>query len=74
MLFARVILSWVAPRLPESARPVVSFVFATTEPVLRIFRPLIPPLRVGMVALDLSILLVFILLGVVQNAVCRSGF
>lgn len=74
LLFARVILSWVGGYLPEGARPIIGIVNAATEPVLRIFRPLIPPLRVGMVALDLSILLVFILLSVIQTAVCGGGF
>ena len=71
MLFARVILSWVGHRVPDGLRPISAFVFTLTEPVLRIFRPLIPPLRVGMVALDISILLIFILLSIVQTAVCR---
>lgn len=59
--------------LPDALRPVQSFVFSLTEPLLRIFRPLIPPLRVGAVALDLSVLLVFILFGFVQTAVCAGG-
>lgn len=64
------ILSWVGHRLPEGLRPIAGMVFAATEPLLKVFRPLIPPLRVGMVALDISIILIFILLGFVQSAVC----
>lgn len=60
--------------LPEGLRPIVGFIYTLTEPVLKIFRPLIPPLRIGMMALDLSILLVFILLSFVTTAVCRGGF
>lgn len=74
ILFARVILSWIGHALPEGLRPIIGFVYALTEPVLRIFRPLIPPLRIGMVALDLSILLVFIILSILQGAICSRGF
>lgn len=63
------ILSWF-PHPPPALRPIVELIYTVTEPVLRFFRPLIPPLRIGMVALDLSILLVFLLLGMVQRIVC----
>ena len=66
-------MSWIGPRLPDGFKPVASVLYAATEPVLKIFRPLIPPLRVGMVALDISIILVFILLSFIQTAVCRAG-
>jgi len=69
VLLARVILSWI-PQPPEALRPVVSFIYQITEPVLRLARPLIPPLRVGAVALDLSILLVFFLLQLLTTAIC----
>lgn len=69
ILFARVILSWV-PAPPEGLRPVVAFVFAVTEPVMQRIRPLLPPLRMGAVALDLSILLVFFILVAVRYAFC----
>lgn len=72
ILLARVILSWI-PAPPEGLRPVVTLVYRATEPVLRLARPLIPPLRIGAVALDLSIIIVFILLGLVQAAIGCSG-
>lgn len=59
LLFARLILSWF-PRPPEALRPVYAFLFTITDPLLRLVRPLIPPLRVGMMALDLSPILIFI--------------
>lgn len=40
-----------------------------TEPVLRPIRRLLPPLRVGAVALDLSPLIVFVLIAVLRQAV-----
>lgn len=69
ILFARVILSWV-PAPPDALRPVVSFVFAATEPLMRLARPLIPPLRVGAVALDLSIVLLFVGILLLQQVFC----
>lgn len=69
VLLARVILSWI-PAPPEGLRPIVNFIYSITEPVLRLVRPLLPPLRVGAVALDLSILLVFFGLALLQRVVC----
>lgn len=64
------ILSWVGHALPPGARPVAAFVFNATEPVLRPLRGLIPPLQLGAVALDVSIILVFVLLSILQRTVC----
>lgn len=69
IIFIRVILSWF-PQLPDGVRPITDLIYAITEPVLRWARPLIPPLRIGMVALDLSILLVFLILRLLAAAVC----
>ena len=69
ILLARVILSWF-PNVPDGIRPLVDFVYAVTEPVIRFARPLIPPVRIGAVALDLSILLVFLILVILQRAFC----
>jgi YggT family protein len=69
VLLARVLLSWF-PRLPDGARPVAELVYTLTDPIVRAARPLIPPLRIGMVSLDLSILLVFIALQLLIPAFC----
>jgi len=69
VLLARVILSWF-PRVPEGVRPIAELVYTLTDPIVRFARPLIPPLRIGMVSLDLSILLVFIALQLLLQAVC----
>lgn len=68
-LFARVLLSWV-PRLPEGLRPVAEVIYTLTDPIVRAARPLIPPIRIGMVSLDVSILLVFIVLELLSRAIC----
>jgi YggT family protein len=66
-----VILSWVVAltRPPEWLYPIIRGVNAVTEPVLRPFRRMIPPVRLGGAALDVSILLVFILVAILRRAV-----
>jgi YggT family protein len=68
-LIARVILSWVQAfggRVPPSLDPVIRVVYDLTEPVLGFFRRFIPP--IGM--FDISILVVFIALSIVQRSLC----
>ncbi|HVL90309.1 MAG TPA: YggT family protein [Actinomycetota bacterium] len=72
VIFARLILSWF-PQIPESIRPIATALYAVTEPVLRLARPLIPPVRIGMGAMDLSPILVFVVLGIISQAVCAAA-
>lgn len=58
LLLAHVIFSWV-PRPPEPIVPFVLGVRRVVEPVAAPLRRVIPPLRLGAVALDLSILVLF---------------
>ncbi|MET0228220.1 MAG: YggT family protein [Actinomycetes bacterium] len=46
--------------------------YELTEPVLRPIRRLLPPLRVGAVALDLSPLIVFVLIALLRQVVSTS--
>lgn len=75
VLLARVILSWFAmasSMAPTGAfRRVIDVVYALTEPVLRPVRGILPPLRLGVMGLDLSPIIVFIVLGILQRAACR---
>ena len=69
ILFARIILSYVeafASRPPDALRPVMVAVVAMTEPILAPLRRIIP--TVG--GLDLSPLVVFLILRVVQGQLC----
>ena len=72
LLFARLILSWF-PNPPEGLRPVYGFLYAITDPVLRLVRPLIPPIRLGMAALDLSPILVFVGITVLVRILIGAG-
>ena len=64
-LFARVILDYVRMFSPKW-RPrgiilgLAEAIYGMTDPVMRIVRRFIPPLRLGPVAVDLSFILVFI--------------
>lgn len=60
-LLAMIILSWIAP---GSQHPAIYLLHQITEPVMAPFRKLLPPMG----GLDLSPILVFILINVVQIA------
>ena len=73
-LMARIILSWLLSanvQPPHWLRPVVEVIYTLTDPPLRLVQPLVPPVRLGMMALDLSPLIVFFILLLVRGAVCR---
>lgn len=75
-LFARVILDWI-PMFNRSWRPhgagliAAEIVYTITDPPIRLFRRLIPPLRIGPVALDLgftlTMIIVLILMSIVRS-------
>ncbi len=58
VLLVYVVFSWV-PRLPEPLVPLQLGVRRLVDPLLAPLRRVIPPLRIGGVALDLSILVLF---------------
>ena len=60
LLWARIIVSWVAPR---SDNPLVNFVYAATEPVLAPIRSVLPPFG----GLDLSPLVLFFVLAAIER-------
>jgi YggT family protein len=64
LIFARILLSWI-PRIPYHPvlNAVIEFIQQVTDPYLRIFRRIIPPLGGGGFALDLSpIIATFVLI------------
>ncbi len=60
ILLTRIVLSWF-PLAPDGvARQIYGFLGALTEPVLGPLRRTLPPVRMGTVGLDLSPIVVFI--------------
>lgn len=69
VLILYVVFSWV-PRPPEPILPIVRLVNRIVTPVLEPIRRIMPPLRFGGVGLDLSVLVVFIVISILQGLVC----
>ena len=69
LLFAYSILSWVTASgnlaYDSPVRKIQNVLSAICEPVLKPIRRLIPPVRVGGVGLDLSVLIVFLVISVI---------
>lgn len=75
LLLIRVIVSWAymfgfRPPMYGPVRKILDLLQALTEPVLRPLRQLIPPVRAGAMGFDLSILVAFVILIVLQRALC----
>jgi len=60
VVLARIIMSWVRVEPGTPVASIYSVVFNLTEPVLGPLRRAIPPVRLGMAALDLSPLILLI--------------
>lgn len=60
MVFARILMSWIRIEPGTPVASIYSVVFNLTEPVLGPLRRAIPPVRLGMAALDLSPIIVFV--------------
>jgi len=64
----RVILSWV--KIPSSFYPFAIVLYKLTEPLLRPFRRIIPPSRLG--GIDISPMIVILLIFFVDSFLVRS--
>ena len=77
-LIARIVLDWVQ-MLARSWRPsgfvlvLCEIIYSITDPPLRAIRSILPPIRIGMVALDLSPLVLFVIIFILR-AVNRAVF
>lgn len=74
LLIARVVLDWATalsrPPSPKSVRAgLTTAVEKLTEPVLAPVRRLLPPVRMGAVALDLSFIVVFLVVYLLRRLV-----
>lgn len=69
VLLAYVVLSYV-PRPPEPMMPAIRLVRGLVDPILVPLRGVIPSVPIGGVRLDLSIIIVFVVVWILQAAVC----
>jgi YggT family protein len=73
LIFIRILISWI-PRMPYNRylAAVLQFVSDVTDPYLNLFRRVLPPVRMGSGALDLSPILATIVLIVVSSLVAKA--
>lgn len=69
VLLAYVVFSWV-PRPPEPLQPLVSGIGRLVDPVVGPIRRRMPGVPIGGVRLDLSIIIVFIAVAILQGVLC----
>jgi YggT family protein len=60
VVIARVFMSWIPPSPGTTYAQIYTFVWNITEPVLGPLRRALPPVRMGMMALDLSPIIVIV--------------
>jgi len=58
LLIARILISWFPINPDGGMAAVAGFLYLVTDPLLRPLRGVIPPLRIGTVALDMSVIIV----------------
>ncbi len=68
VLLIRILMSWI-PNI-DPYHPVVRLLYQVTEPVLEPARKLIPPIG----AIDISPIVVFIVLGILQDLLRQMAF
>jgi YggT family protein len=69
ILLIRIIFSWV-PSVPDPIQPLERGVRAATDPLLIPLRGVIPPVQIGAAALDLSPLVIFFVIAILQRLFC----
>lgn len=72
LLLARIVIettrSFARSWWPSGAAAIgVEVVYSTTDPPIKLLRRLVPPLRIGGVSLDLSVLIVLLLLIILRG-------
>jgi YggT family protein len=73
LIFIRILLSWI-PRMPYNRwlSAVVGFVTDVTDPYLSLFRRILPPVRIGPGALDLSPMVALFVLLIVSGLIALA--
>ena len=67
ILVVRVVLSYIPAQPGSVLVPITRFFEAITEPVLRPVRRVVPPLRVGGGAMDLSPIIVWVIILIISR-------
>jgi YggT family protein len=70
VIFVRIIMSWIPPTPGTTYAQIFEFFDTITEPVLGPVRRALPPMRMGMAALDLSPIVVIIGLIILRAVLC----
>ena len=66
----RVVLSWFPISPDGSVATVAGFLYLVTDPVLGPLRRVLPPLRMGAMALDLSPIVAFFGISILMGVLC----
>jgi YggT family protein len=78
LILARLVIDWTR-QFARKWRPAgaaaigVELVYIATDPPIRLLRRLVPPLQLGSVSLDLSVLILLIVLLVLRQVVLTFG-
>jgi YggT family protein len=72
VLLGRVVLSWFPITPNTTLASVYSVLYSLTEPILGPLRRVLPPIGMGGMGLDLSPLIVFFAVALLQQAVCSA--
>ena len=70
VVFARIVLEWIPVSYEHPVGRVRSVLRVLTEPALRPLRALLPPVRLGSVAIDLSPLVLVLGLSILAGIIC----
>ena len=70
IMFARIILSWFPIEPGSGLAQIYGFLYSITEPILGPIRRIIPPVGAGGMGIDLSPLIVFFGITILQSAIC----
>ncbi len=70
VIFVRIIMSWIPPTPGTTYAQIYDVFYRLTEPVLAPVRSMLPPIRMGAAALDLSPIIVFLVGQIVFRAIC----
>jgi YggT family protein len=73
VIIVRLLMSWVPPTPGSTYQTIYDGFVTVTEPVLAPVRSLLPPMRMGMMALDISPILVIIGLNILTRIICEGS-